>query len=348
MSKTHETLFSCHFFLACFKAVMILTILGAGICSFADVNSNARRPLSNPLAVESSTARAFFRDMRAPEPTLQRETVGLVKMARLSTVPQTTGLVALGACAAQKTLRGSVCHELCLTTFLTALATVNSMLINDYYDYKLKVDTRLTKPGRALVTGKVHMASVKTAVKCIYICYLFFLCLVDAPLVRLWILASTLLAHLYSTHLKRLTAVKNIACAAAVSMAMGLGALVTGGMLGLTAALREMVCVFGVICHREILMDIKDIGGDRAAQVRTLSVVFGQKRAFLMSLIPLAGALRAALGCRLPLAATVPLVTQLAVGLRALNHEFSEASLVQAIEVAPVTLLLCLCASLKK
>ena len=66
----------------------------------------------------------------------------------------------------------------------------------------------------------------------------------------------------YSVHLKPVTGVKNLACAATVSMAVGLGALSVGGggaasLFSLAAVRRPMAVVGGLICHREMIMDIK-------------------------------------------------------------------------------------------
>ena len=68
--------------------------------------------------------------------------------------------------------------------------------------------------------------------------------------------------YLYSVHLKPLTGVKNLACAAIVAMAVGLGALSVGGggaasLSSLAAVRRPMAVVGGLISHREMIMDIK-------------------------------------------------------------------------------------------
>ena len=68
--------------------------------------------------------------------------------------------------------------------------------------------------------------------------------------------------YLYSVHLKPVTGVKNLACAAIVAMAVGLGALSVGGggaasLSSLAAVRRPMAVVGGLISHREIIMDIK-------------------------------------------------------------------------------------------
>ena len=158
-----------------------------------------------------------------------------------------------------------------------------------------------------------------------------------------WVLANTLLTYLYSVHLKPLTGVKNFVCAAIVSMAIGLGAIaVGGGSASVQAVWRPMAAVAGLIWHREMVMDIKDMEGDAMAGVRTVAVAYGAKKALLLSLLPLsAGVLAAstASGLRAALVACLALVTQGGFALVAMAKGFTKPALAQAIELAPLWLL---------
>lgn len=281
-------------------------------------------------------------------------------MARLNTIPMGAGLVGLGAWGARHVAitvapsaaiggaagaTSRVAVRLGLGTLLTVLVTTGSMLINDYHDHKLGVDNEQTKPGRPLVTGEVRPENVKLVLKWGYALHLTLLCCVDTAPMRLWVLANTLLTYLYSVHLKPLTGVKNVVCAAIVAMAIGLGAIATGGgTAALARVWRPMVTVGGLIWHREIVMDIKDAEGDALAGVRTLPVAFGAQRALTLSLVPLTVAAAAAATSGTPLAATVPLVVQAALALRAQASGFAPAPMGRAIELAPAWLLLCLLA----
>ena len=89
--------------------------------------------------------------------TLRAELPGLCRMARPNTLSQGSGLIALGAFGARRSaVADGVVGRLCLSALLTAITTAGSMLINDYHDHKLGVDTEWTKPGRPLVTGEVQ------------------------------------------------------------------------------------------------------------------------------------------------------------------------------------------------
>ena len=133
-------------------------------------------------------------------------------------------------------------------------------------------------------------------------------------------------------------------CAAIVAMAIGLGALAVGGggAASLGAVWRPVGAAFGLIFHREMVMDIKDMEGDTLAGVRTVAVAFGARRALLLSLLPLAFAAATAATAPATRAAAVAcgsLLVQGAFALVALARGFSPSSLGRAIELAPLWLL---------
>ena len=278
--------------------------------------------------------------------TLREQLPGLMRMARLNAIPMGAALVGFGAYGARR-VAGAVATshraaKLLLGMVLTCIVTAGSMLINDYHDHKLGVDNARTKPGRPLVTGEVQPEAVKLVLKWGYATHLTLLCLVETAPMRLWVLGNTLLTYLYSVHLKPLTGVKNLVCALIVAMAVGLGALaVDGSLAALAAVWRPMVAVSGLIWHREMVMDIKDMEGDSLAGVRTVPVAFGSERALLLSLLPLVGSAAAAATARTrtaALAATLPLLLQGGLAVRAMRARFARPRMVAAIELAPLWL----------
>ena len=192
--------------------------------------------------------------------------------------------------------------------------------------------------------GSCVRAAVKLVLKYMYASHLTLLCLVDSAPMRLWVLANTLLTYLYSVHLKPITGVKNATCAGIVAMAVGLGALAMGGGAASVAAVwRPMIAVGGLIWHREIVMDVKDMDGDRQAGVRTLPVALGADRAVSLSLVPLAvGAVAAATapgGGLKAAVASAALLTQAGLALRARAQGYAKERMGAAIELAPLWLL---------
>lgn len=133
-------------------------------CSRTDLPI-ARRQAVWPCSGHATTATSIFSTkpvMMVAQPegggrTLRAELPGLCRMARPNTLSQGSGLIALGAFGARRTaVADGAVGRLCLSALLTAITTAGSMLINDYHDHKLGVDTEWTKPGRPLVTGEVQ------------------------------------------------------------------------------------------------------------------------------------------------------------------------------------------------
>ena len=116
-------------------------------------------------------------------------------------------------------------------------------------------------------------------------------------------------------------------------MAVGLGSIVAspGPLLpALRAASLPMSLVGGVICHREIMMDVTDAPADALAGIRTLPAVFGARNALVASMVPLLAAAAAAAARGAPIAAA-PVAIQALLALRAMRHFWS-----QKVETAPL------------
>ena len=324
-------------------------------------------PLSNRPAFPKTNSTYGARYSRN-EPLIRRSEIpGLLKMARLNTVPMGMGLVAIGAYGARHVphpssslnsgMMGIPIGRLTLGTILTVITTSGSMLINDYYDYRDGIDNLRTKPNRPLVTGAVRPSAVKLVLKYAYALHLTLLCLIDSTFMRLFVLANTMLTYLYSVHLKPITGVKNMICATIVSMAVGLGAVSWGPPSGRAIKMvwKPIVAVAGLIWHREILMDIKDCEGDASVGVRTLPVAYGFTTAYRISLVPL---LAAAVAISLfghdvmgtgrfdypirSMVATAALLVQGLISLWSRYRNFDTTSLKIAIEAAPLWLLIVL------
>ena len=95
------------------------------------------------------------------------------------------------------------------------------------------------------------------------------------------------------------------------------------------------------MCVLRACTQIKDLDGDKRAGVRTVPVAFGAKSALWLSLIPLAASIlvgASAGSSIIACAATMPLIIQGAFAVRAFKCGFTNASLLLAIELAPLWL----------
>jgi len=271
----------------------------------------------------------------------------LLKMARPNSAPMGGALIGLGAFGARGLatfpLDATTKARLALSTLLTVLVTSSSMIVNDYYDFKNGVDTPETKPWRPLVTGEIKPETVKQALGVMDFANKAMMCMLGNAPMGLWVLASSTLTDVYTEHLKPITGVKNATCATIVAMALGLGAMaMTGTPRALASVWRPMAVLAGTICHREMVMDIKDAEGDAKTGVQTVPVVFGKNRALSISMAPLALALAVsatAPGKTKRLVASAAMLAQAALALDSKRRNFDRPSLVRAIEIAPVWLL---------
>jgi len=218
-------------------------------------------------------------------------------MMRPVTLPQSAALVAYGAYGARHALQPGAPLQLALSTLGTGAVTSSSMLINDLVDYQRGVDTAASQPNRPLVRGEVQPEAVEVLLQCTYLLVLVLMCWLASVRARLLLLAATLVTYLYTEHLKPLLFVKNAACAFVVASAPAFGAAAVSGQF--RTAWRSSLVVFGMIFHREMVMDVGDRCGDAAAGLRTVATAFGARVALALSLAPLALALCLA-PCRVP------------------------------------------------
>lgn len=170
-----------------------------------------------------------------------------------------------------------------VTLMALLLVSSTSMLVNDYYDYKLGNDS--LKPNKAL--QKVPLAVVKKALSYLYALSLFCATMVPGIPGRVAVIGGLILTFLYTKHVKPKTWAKNALCASLIA----LSPLTSGvaAMSVLTSAtsnllfeyvnwplVRLVSLLFVGIMGREISMDINDTEDDSAHAVRTVPVVYGR------------------------------------------------------------------------
>ena len=104
------------------------------------------------------------------------------------------------------------------------LVTSTSMITNDYYDARSGVDS-ITDDGHPendhyhpLAQGEVPLSVAKTFDSYLYATLLLSSAFVPGAISRLMVLGGAIITYLYTVHLKPLTWIKNLSCAALVSM----------------------------------------------------------------------------------------------------------------------------------
>ena len=153
----------------------------------------------------------------------------------------------------------------------TLLASAANM-INDVFDVEID---RINKPNRPLPAGRM---SPRTASFAALLTALAGVCLslVAGTGIFLIALVSSVLIYMYSAWLKHVPLLGNLTVAALTAVAFLYGALAAGSM---RAGIVPALFAFGYNFGREILKDVEDIEGDRAAGIPTLPVVAGVRAA---------------------------------------------------------------------
>jgi 4-hydroxybenzoate polyprenyltransferase len=180
---------------------------------------------------------------------------------------------------------------MCVVLFTLLLTSATSMVVNDYYDTKLGVDS--LKRNKPLVIGHVPMAVAKRFLYYLYAALLFSLTVVPGVPARLSVVVGLMLTFWYTKHLKPITWLKNVVCASLMALSpltSGSAALATASankwhVLTVLPLWRLTGMLFCGFLGREIMMDINDVVDDRLHKVKTVPVKYGRKFAAQVSLV---------------------------------------------------------------
>jgi len=176
--------------------------------------------------------------------------------------------------------------------FLTSFA----FLMNDLWDLGKDVIAGRTRP---LATGQITRFQVIVSVTAMLALAYLVAWATNAPHVLAAAVVISVAAGLYSPITAKQPLLKNLyAAVLSCSPIVLAGAAVPIERSGITAA---FVALF--IAGREVLLDVKDLEGDRVAGLRTLAVRLGESNASVLAwAIMTVGLVVYALGARSPLA----------------------------------------------
>jgi 4-hydroxybenzoate polyprenyltransferase len=250
-------------------------------------------------------------------PTVKSCLPDLIAMTRPSNLPgvvlfhmlgihlaTTTTTTAATTAAASISFWKLVAHPSMMVTLVALLLTSStSMLVNDYYDYKLGNDSSSAnnkKSYRPLPSQKLPLRVAKRFLSYLYAAALVCAIMVPGAPARMSVVSGLMLTFWYTQHLKPKTWLKNAVCASLIALSpltsgvaavslltahhhhgVGVGAVGFGGFgtwgSALTPLWRVVAMLFVGILGREITMDINDVPDDADHGVRTVPVVYGRK-----------------------------------------------------------------------
>ena len=167
-------------------------------------------------------------------------------------------------------------------SLITQLTMMNSMVINDLFD--LKIDL-INNNNRPLVNKQI---SIKEA-QCLYITLntlIFFLSIVNfyKNNFYIYICGINIILFLYTPFLKKIMLVKNITCASVVSSTIMLTSksvmsnpnVIINNNMNLIHT--TSIFLFLSSLYIELLLDVKDIHGDKENNIITIPNHFGAKK----------------------------------------------------------------------
>ncbi|CAL5225213.1 g7998 [Coccomyxa viridis] len=229
----------------------------------------------------------------------QQEAAAYFEMARMVNLLPSCVLVYLGAwIAGGRSLQALLSAKVALLSAIAGSIAVGSCVLNDFFDYSVDI---INEPNKPLPRHAVPLEGALLLSFALYTSVLIAGCMLEPPALRAIIATSAAATLLYTPVLKRLTFVKNVAVASVIALTPLTGALALGQGPGVLAAVAgPCAALFCGILHREILMDLNDVDGDRENGVHTVPVVLG-KRAALAAAAGLAAACVGAAGAVLAL-----------------------------------------------
>lgn len=148
--------------------------------------------------------------------------------------------------------------------------------MNDYFDYEIDV---INRPRRALPRGAVTrrnafvFAIILFGLALLFIAFTNFLCIaIGYP--------AIVLISVYSWKLKKMPFIGNVAVAFLTSLTLVYGGAAAGSIVLVTML---AISAFFANVSREIAKDVEDIKGDESLGSRTLPILWGVKRAAVIS-----------------------------------------------------------------
>lgn len=161
---------------------------------------------------------------------------------------------------------------LLLVAILSVLIGRNSMIINDYFDYKSGADKN--KKGKILNKGFLKSEDVLNFSNLLNMLNFYLIALIDSNIIRLLLGNAIVKLYLYTPLLKPLPFIKNFICALTISQS-----LIIGGLINYTSNLANLlpatIYLFTMILWQELVLDILDIKYDKENNINTIPVKYG-------------------------------------------------------------------------
>jgi len=165
------------------------------------------------------------------------------------------------------------------SSLITLCIMANSMIINDLFD--MPID-KTNNPYRPLITGEIKPREAIAMFAAIAATSELLTRQLPYPLLRTYARSAMLTITLYTPLFKKIPLVKNVICCSMVAFSI----LFCGSTVSTNNPLLLWIAtqhVFAGSLHNELLLDIRDVEGDKAANINTIPVLFGKTAAWKLA-----------------------------------------------------------------
>jgi len=155
----------------------------------------------------------------------------------------------------------------------------NSMIVNDLFD--MSVD-KINNPSRPLITGEIKPREAIAMFAAITAAAEVLTRQLPDPILRTYARSAMMTITLYTPIFKKIPFVKNVICCSLVAFSI----LFCGSTVSTNNPLPLLIAaqhVFAGSLHNELLLDIRDVEGDKAANIKTVPVLFGKMAAWKLA-----------------------------------------------------------------
>lgn len=204
-----------------------------------------------------------------------------IKLTRPNAILYEFGLPVTGSYLISNNINILYNPTVILLGFISILIGSNSMVINDYYDYKNGVDSE--KKNKILNLGYLTSEQVLHFSYLLNILTFYLISFINNNLIRNILSTNIILTYLYTPILKPIPFVKNFIVSFIISQSLIVGALIID--YNLIKILPHIFYLFNFILWQEIILDATDISGDKLSNIYTIPVLLGIKKSYIIALI---------------------------------------------------------------
>lgn len=205
----------------------------------------------------------------------------IFKMTRPESIPFEFMLPITGSYIVSNNLNIFTNPTLYLVAILSVIIGSNSMIINDYFDYKNGID--INKKNKILNKGYITTEEVIYISNLLNLISYYLICIINNNLLRIILSNSIIYIYIYTPLLKPIPLFKNIGVALTISQSLMVGVLAING--DIIKIIPSIIYLFNIIMWQELILDIIDMVNDKKSGIKTIPVIFGYKKTNILSLI---------------------------------------------------------------